>query len=409
MKFQEFSAYSCFMMVSMTSFLPWNLFMNAHEYFNHKLRNTTADTYNGSILPFEDETALQRSYEGWVTFISGISCLIGSGFNSLTTSRLSNSFRVCLGHLTTVCALLPTFILTFIDSDESQFVFFCITMFLAALASFGSMGLIASGILGLAARFPANCVQAVMLGQAVAGLLCSLLSIFCQALTTNAVLNGRFFFGIAFTWTTISVFVYIVLVRSSSITALMSDDRESYVDQFQQRLLTDQDYWEEEEQYEEGSPDDSLSLRPFEEESFIKDARTIITQAKMELLTGFIVIFITLSAFPALASLVRSTSSNKIWKSYFTSVACFLLFNCGDVFGRVLSAVIGLRRNKLFVFAILRALFVPLLFFSNIRPRHHSRTFIDDDLLFILFMSLFSTTNGFIFSAAGISATRFAF
>lgn len=60
-------------------------------------------------------------------------------------------------------------------------------------------------------------VQAVMIGQSVAGILSSLLSIACQTLTANALVNGRIFFTIAFVWTILSIFLYELMIRSEEI------------------------------------------------------------------------------------------------------------------------------------------------------------------------------------------------
>ncbi|EJD73976.1 hypothetical protein LOAG_18644 [Loa loa] len=77
--------FATFMFVSVTSLLPWNLFINAHEYYHYKLRNVTG---NITLIHEKDgSTELQRSYEGWVTLTGGISCAFGSGINFLTTGR----------------------------------------------------------------------------------------------------------------------------------------------------------------------------------------------------------------------------------------------------------------------------------------------------------------------------------
>ncbi|VDM44313.1 unnamed protein product [Toxocara canis] len=207
------------------------------QYFHYKLRNVTEDMDNASSI--DNRTELQKSYEGWVTITSSTSCIIGAAFNLLTTDRLSNSFRVISGHVTVLISLIPTVALTFIYTDYVQELFFWFSMFLAALASLGSTGLLGCGLLGYSARFPAVYMQAVMLGQSVAGILSSLLSIFCQAFTSNSLLNGRVFFIIATLWTLASAFVYIWLVRSPNTIIIMNseDVQSSNVEQSRSLLL----------------------------------------------------------------------------------------------------------------------------------------------------------------------------
>ncbi|VDO46980.1 unnamed protein product [Brugia timori] len=76
--------FAAFMFISATSVLPWNLFINAHEYYHYKLRNVTE---NATLSDEKDDTELQRSYEGWVTLTGGVSCAFGSGINFLVTGR----------------------------------------------------------------------------------------------------------------------------------------------------------------------------------------------------------------------------------------------------------------------------------------------------------------------------------
>ncbi|EJW82571.1 hypothetical protein WUBG_06516, partial [Wuchereria bancrofti] len=250
--------FAAFMFISATSVLPWNLFINAHEYYHYKLRNVTENTTLSDGK--DDDTELQRSYEGWVTLTGGVSCVL--------------------------------------------LAFFCISMVLASLASFGSIGLIACGLLGFSAKFPSENVQAVMIGQSVAGILSSLLSIVCQSLATNALVNGRLFFVIAFIWTILSVFLYELLVRSKETELLLIDEGSRIDQSSDQRLLDNVDNTFEADE----SP---LHLRSTETHSLWSDAE----QTKMEWWAGFIIFFGTMTAFPAVSSLVQTNAKNLVWKS----------------------------------------------------------------------------------------------
>uniref|UniRef100_A0A0R3RK46 MFS domain-containing protein n=1 Tax=Elaeophora elaphi TaxID=1147741 RepID=A0A0R3RK46_9BILA len=298
--------FSAFIFISATSVLPWNLFINAHEYYHYKLRNITENL----TLSDEnnDDTELQRSYEGWVTLTGGVSCAFGSGINFLTTGR-----------------------------NSAQLTFFCISMLLASLASFGSIGLIACGLLGFSAKFPPENVQAVMIGQSVAGILSSLLSILCQSLAANALINGRFFFSIAFIWTVLSVFFYELLIRSEKIESLLVETGDRTDQSSDQRLLgltQNFTYLDSVDDSFEGG-ESPLHSRSVETRSLWNDAQQVWKKTKREWWACFIVLFGTVIAFPALSSLVQTTAKNLVWKSYFSSFACFLLFNCGDALGRL--------------------------------------------------------------------------
>lgn len=55
------------------------------QYYHYKLRNVTENIT--LIDKKDDDTELQRSYEGWVTLTGGVSCAFGSGINFLATGR----------------------------------------------------------------------------------------------------------------------------------------------------------------------------------------------------------------------------------------------------------------------------------------------------------------------------------
>ncbi|VDO12907.1 unnamed protein product [Brugia timori] len=167
-----------------------------------------------------------------------------------------------------------------------------------------------------------------MIGQSVAGILSSLLSIICQSLAANALMNGRLFFVIAFIWTILSVFLYELLVRSKETELLLIDEGSRIDESSDQRLLDNVDNTFEGDE----SP---LHLRSTETHSLWSDAEQVWKKTKVEWWAGFIIFFGTMAAFPAVSSLVQTSAKNLVWKNYFSSLACFLLFNCGDAFGRL--------------------------------------------------------------------------
>jgi hypothetical protein len=125
-------------------------------------------------------------------------------------------------------------------------------------------------------------MQATMIGQAVAGILSSALSIVCQALTTNALLNGRLYFLAATGWTVFSCLVHSFLIRSSFVREFMRPEALSSSSDHADtsRLLADEVEEEEEEEgeSEEGSHSTtSLQLRtPAPSHPFIEDLGLVV-------------------------------------------------------------------------------------------------------------------------------------
>uniref|UniRef100_A0A914RDN1 Uncharacterized protein n=1 Tax=Parascaris equorum TaxID=6256 RepID=A0A914RDN1_PAREQ len=131
-------------------------------------------------------------------------------------------------------------------------------------------------------------MQAVMLGQSFAGILTSLLSIFCQAFTSNSLLNGRLYFAIAMIWTLASGVLYIWLIKSPHTIAVMN---------------------------------------------------TEVNESSRTKVALFYV-----------GELHKISRLMRFFAAYFSAVACFLLFNVGDAIGRLLFHVVPLVSLRYFLF-----------------------------------------------------------
>uniref|UniRef100_A0A8C2A5A0 Solute carrier family 29 member 1a n=1 Tax=Cyprinus carpio TaxID=7962 RepID=A0A8C2A5A0_CYPCA len=87
--------------------------------------------------------------------------------------------------------------------------------------------------------------------------------------------------------------------------------------------------------------------------------------------------------------------------TYFIPVSCFLLFNLMDWAGRSLTAVCmwpGKDSIWLPVLVIARLVFVPLFMLCNVQPRHFLPVAFAHDAWYIVFMILFSFSNGYLAS-----------
>jgi solute carrier family 29 (equilibrative nucleoside transporter), member 1/2/3 len=84
---------------------------------------------------------------------------------------------------------------------------------------------------------------------------------------------------------------------------------------------------------------------------------------------------------------------------YFLPVLNYLLFNIGDYVGRILSGWIKRPANKprLVAFlSVVRIAFIPAFLFCNITQKHPLPILIHSDEIFILLMTAFSISNGYI-------------
>ena len=143
------------------------------------------------------------------------------------------------------------------------------------------------------------------------------------------------------------------------------------------------------------------------------------------ILAVFLCFLVTLAVFPAITVNVRSTGFGQVrhsklglnklnnliifqgnsWSDiYFIPVGCFLIFNIGDFVGRILGSVLkwptATHLGSLIVLAmsLARLAFIPLFLFCNASPdnRVYTSVYFFSDTAYIIFMVIFSVTNGYI-------------
>lgn len=404
-----------FTIVSISSMFPNNAFMNAHEYFYYKLRNVTHDedpdnSTNTWLLKQQISenapTELQANFEAYLTVYGSIACVLGSILNVFATKTLSNSTRMVWGHVLVVVVFIPTIALTMINFDDDQTLFFNLSMGLISIACFGSLGMMAGGVLGLSALFPSKYTQAVMVGQSFAGVLAALMSILCQAVTSDVILNGQMYFAFSLLMCFISLATYYYLTTLTPPIEV-EDDRSVLVEN------------EERDENEVSIEAQAALFPPIDTDSLDNQEGVVVEMPKwtmytdivkksaIDLTTISVVLIVTLAAYPGLTSLVHSTSRNHTWNfpAYFSAVASFLLYNVGDLIGRSSANSLRLPRKYLLIIAFLRFLLIPLIAMCNVAPRAHTHAMIPYDGVFVLLVILLSISHGFCITNATIGAT----
>jgi len=126
----------------------------------------------------------------------------------------------------------------------------------------------------------------------------------------------------------------------------------------------------------------------------------VLSKVYVHMLSMFLVFFVTLGNFPAVAASVKSVTSGSLWSDkYFLPVACFFMFNLFDFIGRALAGVISIpsseRRISLLLMCVLRGVFFFLFVSCNAQPRKSSEVLFQSDVVYILIMALFALTNGY--------------
>lgn len=146
----------------------------------------------------------------------------------------------------------------------------------------------------------------------------------------------------------------------------------------------------------------------------------------MYALSVFLIFTVTLACFPAITAQVESSSlpprderkgineEDYEWGlKFFIPVACFVLFNVGDWLGRFFAEMFQWPKPGRFgmifvlIFTLARLAFIPLFLFSNANPGGRIQPVVfGHDAYYILFMALFSLSNGYLSSICMMSAPQ---
>jgi len=124
---------------------------------------------------------------------------------------------------------------------------------------------------------------------------------------------------------------------------------------------------------------------------------------------------VTLGCFPTITVRVKSTIAEGEWpEKFFIPVTCFLLFNVGDYIGRFLAGIIQWPKPGKFgavltlAFSLARVCFIPLFLICNAAPDKRSLTpvLIESDTFYIILMTIFSVSNGYLGSLCMMNAPQ---
>uniref|UniRef100_T1IPQ8 Uncharacterized protein n=1 Tax=Strigamia maritima TaxID=126957 RepID=T1IPQ8_STRMM len=128
---------------------------------------------------------------------------------------------------------------------------------------------------------------------------------------------------------------------------------------------------------------------------------------------GSITFFTTLAVYPSIAVLVVSVNfGNKtaLTNQFFIPVACFLLFNLGDLTGRIVSGMLRLPKSGscwLPFLATARLILIPMLMMCNIsKPNRHLAVMFNDDVIFVVLNLVLGLSNGYLMNLVAIYAPK---
>jgi equilibrative nucleoside transporter 1/2/3 len=414
--------YLIFGWLGIGTLLPWNMFITVSAYWTDKWKTVDTGTlaHNASdtlAAKGNELNAVQLSWNSnmaMASMVPNVTFLLlnaSFGHHFKTTPRLLISliFVILLFGLT--CAM------TKVDTDPWQDKFWIGTIISIVLININS-AIFQGGLLGLAGKFPPQYMGIVFGGQAFGGIFASVTNVLVILMGVSPANAAFFCFLVAVIFLGTALFCFLVATRS----------------EFFQYYLDEKKVTTEISNVEDTEDTDDIRgkfLQNNEVEVKMPTQRVlpwmVFRTISVYGISVFLIFTVTLACFPAITVLVKSSSlpdglSKEEEKDYpwgtkfFIPVCCFVLFNVGDWLGRFSAEMIQWPKPGRFgmflvlALSLLRLAFIPLFLFCNINipveDRHFTFTVFGNEAFYIIFMALFSLSNGYLSCICMMSAPQ---
>lgn len=416
-----------FFLLGLGTLLPWNFFITAIPYFQSRLivGNCSAgeENENGTVLDPEPSSQCTDdfNFSNWLALLSQLPLLLFTLLNSLLYQWIPDNVRV-LGSLFGILFLFSlTATLVWVEMLPQSF--FSITM--ASVWFINSFCAILQGSLfGQLGSFPQRFSTLFLSGQGMAGTFAAIAMVLSMASGVDAQTSALSYFITPCFGTLISIIGYLMLPHKDFARHYLEKRHQEdvgYELETKAGLLTPEENATAAAQSSQEEPLHVGNGKIVTQEQLevkyspkVMNGRNGAVQAKpkasvvgvlrkiWQLALCIVLVFsVTLSVFPAITANVTSVSENKTWKKFFTPICCFLLFNVMDWLGRsATSYFLWPEKNlpALFSMVGLRLLLIPLLLLCNIPERSYLPVLFHQDAWFILYMMVFSLSNGYFVS-----------
>lgn len=367
-------SYCTFMLIGVALLWPWNCFLSASAYYSERFANSVE---------------LVKVYSSTMMTVSTLTSTAFNYYLSRSQKGVNYNKRVNLGLSVNILVFIimafSCVMYLFINMPDVAFFTFIMSMVLVSslctcLAQTGTMAIV--NVLG---SIYAN---AVMVGQAIAGVLPSVALIVSILLVGDRTSSTK-------VEKNYGVFVYYItasLVSAASMSFLWLVN--SYKSHEQYRYLE-----EVIDQEQDETPEEEDIEMPAQVSSYV-----LWSKLKLIVMTIFFTFSITL-IFPVFASTVESVHYDSKYKIFHKDLYIpfiYLIWNIGDLLGRILCGTPGsklLIKNPktLIVYSLGRLCFIPLFLTCNIHPYtslDKSSAYVNSDVWYIFLQLAFGLSNG---------------
>lgn len=385
-----YAVWIIFFILGLGTLLPWNFFMTATMYFTSRLKDLPLNQTSGNVTGEEvldTRNVLESKFNNVMTLCAMVPLLIFSCLNSFIHQRIPQKLRIS-GCLTVI---LVVFLLTaiLVKVEMAPQTFFAFTMIkIVCINSFGAV--LQGSLFGLAGMLPASYTAPIMSGQGLAGTFAAF-SMICALASGSALKDSAFgYFITACVVILLAILSYLALPKMEFFQYYMESNgsRPSVEEENRMDLLKKDSSGVKGSAVETARPSSSVL--------------GIFKQIWVTALSVCFIFTVTIGTFPAITVEVKSSvAKGGAWDIYFIPVSCFLLFNAMDWAGRSLTAVCtwpGKDSRWLPALVAVRVVFIPLFMLCNVQPRSYLPVLFGHDAWYILFIILFSFSNGYLAS-----------
>ncbi|CAH0555398.1 unnamed protein product [Brassicogethes aeneus] len=364
--------YLTFLIHGIGVLMPWNMFINAKEYFtDYKLHK--------SYIHQEYDMS---NFMQYLTFSSQVPNIIFNYLNIFMRIGGNLTTRIVWSICIEVVVFIITVILAMVSTASIPNGFFYTTMVCVVILNMAN-GIYQNTIFGMAAKLPPKYTGAVVLGSNISGTFTSIVSILSSMMTNEKRMAAIYYFITA---------LFVLLVCFDTYFALPLN-----------RFYRHFELKEKKEADKRTAANKGIKERvPY---------LHILKQAWPQLYNIFFLFFITLSVFPAVQANIKISDENFfIGKDMYTPILCFLTFNVTAMLGSSLPSLVKWPGPKyLWIPVTLRLLFVPFFLFSKYEIDGTSRilpTLFTNDWVYWFVAILFGLSSGYYSSLGMMYAPR---
>ncbi|KAJ2084438.1 hypothetical protein H4R24_000068 [Coemansia sp. RSA 988] len=379
------ATYMLFLGMGLATLLPWNLFISASEFFKYQ--------FSGSRQEY--------TFQNWFSVIYMVTTFLSTVYAMLTVTKSNPNTRILNGLIANSVVYIVGIALPFMSGLRGSISFYIAITQLGVTAV--TSGLLMNSVFALVSHFPAVHSEGILSGQAIAGVLATvaqLVAAYTVSPPSNLSLADETPGSIeGLIFRTVAYFSFVAVVNLGLTFEFCRISRDTYYQQ-QSKLA----FPVHAPTHDQGS--ETERLIPLSAQPTTQSPTSDVSAFKdtFHQISGYVYVVIldfalTLSVYPSVTSLVSTSSGFKLLSEWH-----FFMYNAGDLLGRRIAPSLRVTRvRSLILLGLLRLLFIPAFFSSNVSYSVWP-TWIRSDSVFLFLILLLGTGNGYLSTRAAMIA-----